>query len=403
MASSRLKKVPAAQLYAKLAAGPGWQREYEIQQGIPIDGSNASLRDPTYGSPFTFRIMPPEVLVNALTSQPDPEAPQIGIMGAALNESSDFTAKRTRIAALRATSFVADTEAGIKRLEALIALNGVLFDPSNSRTSAANVPAISDVTQAANVLLQLNRALQTPPLTLLINPSQLNISYGTIQNYSERNRYGYIFQRWGEQQIRMNVQGKTGAFIAGVKALTPQTNEIQNFGGIGARSGGAIPSTPFATGVQFATKRDSASWQNLMSLFTFYRNNGYIYDNLEQTEAHLFIGSIAIDYDQNTWIGHFENFEWQYTEQNQLGGVEFSFEFVVDIFYDNAQREFQVLPIAAPTPSPSDPLWQQKRQQQSRPEAFTVNATVRGVQDATTTGVTVDRSNATGIFSPFNT
>jgi hypothetical protein len=389
---ARINKVPPAQLYSKLTAGPNWSRGYEIQGNVPIDGSNARLRDPTYGSPFTFRILPPEILVDALTSQEN--STPVKLYDAALSANNNFRAVQDKIVGLRASPFVARSEQAIQRLEAMIAANGALFDPSNSRSSPANVPAISDTTQAANVLLQLNRALQVPPLTLLINPTSMNMSYSTVQNYSERSRYNYIFQRWGEGQVRLDIQGKTGAFIAGVKNVTPI--DIQNFQGLGAQQAGAVPATSVVSGVQYASKRDSASWQNLMSLFTFYRNNGYIYDNLEQTEAHLFIGSIAIDYDQNTWIGHFENFEWQETEQNQSGGIEFSFSFMVDFMYDNAQREFQVLPIAAPTPSPSDPLWQFKRQQQSRPTAFRVNASSVGL------GGSQDTGNATGIFSPFN-
>lgn len=399
MGFGRINKVPAAQLYAKLASGPGWSREYEVQAGVPIDGSKGALRDPTYGSPFTFRMMPPEVLLNALNSQAV-ETP-VNLYDAALRTNNNFQKVRDQIAGFRASPFVSTSEQGLKQLEALIALNGILFDPSNVSNSPADVPAVSDITQAANVLLQLNRMLQVPPLTLLINPTQLNISYGTVQNYTDRSRYNYIFQRWGETQVRLSVQGKTGAFYSGVKSVTPI--DIQNFQGIGAASAGAVPATSTVSGVQWASKRDSAAWQNLMSLFTLYRNNGYIYDNLEQTEAHLFVGSIAIDYDQNTWIGHFESFEWELSEEKQNGGIDFSFEFVADFVYDNAQREFQVLPIAAPTPSPSDPLWQSRRQRQSRPEALRVNATVAGFQGAEQTGVTVDASNATGLFSPFNT
>ena len=260
----RLKKVPSAQIYAKLSAGPNWQREYEVQPNVPIDGSNAGLRDPTYGSPFTFRIMPPEALVTALTTTE--EESQVRLINSAIRETNNFSDVRNRVANLRASNFVSTNESNLNQLEALIALNGVLFDPSNSRQSQANVPAISDITQAANVLLQLNRALQSPPLTLLINPEQLNYSYGTIQNYSERNRYGYIFQRWGEQQVRLSVSGKTGAFISGAKSLVGGTNQIQNFGGLGAPSAGGLQQTPVVTGVQWASKRDSASWQNLVPL-----------------------------------------------------------------------------------------------------------------------------------------
>jgi hypothetical protein len=405
MGFTRSKKVPAAQIYSQLPAGPGWQREYEIQPGVPVDGSKASLRDPTYGSPFTFRIMPPDVLLSALSTTEQPT--NVNLIDGALKKTNDFKQVRDQIAAFRTTGVVATSDAEIQQLEALIAGNGFLFDPNNSRNSPAFVPAVSDLVQASNVILQLNRALQVPPLTLLVNPQSLSISYQVIQNYSDRTRYGYIFQRWGEEQVRLSVTGKTGAFIAGVKTLT--SGDIQNFQGLAGgnqatiQSSGGAQGSGAVSGVQWASKRDSAAWQNLMSLYTFYRNNGYIYDNLEQTEAHLFIGSIAIDYDQNTWIGHFENFEFGFDEETQHGGIEFSFEFVADFVYDNAQREFQVLPIAAPTPSPSAPLWQQKRQQQSRPTAVRVNATVGGFQGATETGVSVETSNATGIFSPFNT
>jgi hypothetical protein len=392
-----LKKVPSAQLYAKLAAGPGWQREYEIQSGVALDGSKASLRDPTYGSPFTFRILPPETLLSALSSTSTDV--NVTLIDGAIRKTNDFKKVRDQISAFRTTQFVATGDQEIQQLEALIASNGFLFDPSNSRNSPAYVPAVSDIVQAANVLLQLNRALQVPPLTLLVNPQSMTISYSTIQNYSERSRYGYIFQRWGEQQVRITVQAKLGAWFAGVKRLT--SGDVQNFSGLAGPSAATIQSSGGSSGagavsgVQWASKRDSASWQNLMSLYTFYRNNGYIYDNLEGTEAHLFIGAVAIDFDQNTWIGHFENFEFGYDEDHQNGGTDFSFEFIAGFVFDNAQREFQVLPIAAPTPSPSDPLWQNKRQQQSRPEAFRVNVSQNG-------GFPDQSGNATGIFSPFN-
>ena len=278
MAFGVIKKVPAAQIYSQLAAGPGWQREYEIQPGIAIDGSKASLRDPTYGSPFTFRIMPPDVLVSALSSTE--QATDVNLIDGALKKTNDFKQVRDQIAAFRTTGVVATSDAEIQQLEALIAGNGFLFDPNNSRNSPAFVPAVSDLVQASNVILQLNRALQVPPLTLLVNPQSLSISYQVIQNYSDRTRYGYIFQRWGEEQVRLSVTGKTGAFIAGVKTLT--SGDIQNFQGLAGgnqatiQSSGGAQGSGAVSGVQWASKRDSAAWQNLMSLYTFYRNESHL-------------------------------------------------------------------------------------------------------------------------------
>ena len=81
-----------------------------------------------------------------------------------------------------------------------------------------------------------------------------------VQQYNDRTRYGYVFQGWGEEQTRLTISAKCGAFSSGGR------------------------------GVQYASKRDSAAWQNLMTAFQFYKNNGYIYDTLGKSNAHLFVG-----------------------------------------------------------------------------------------------------------------
>ena len=68
-----------------------------------------------------------------------------------------------------------------------------------------------------------------------------------------------------------------------------------------------------------------------------YRNNGYIYDLLGQSEAHLYIGTVEIEYDQMVYVGNFLNFNYGYDEQRQHGGLSFGFEFLVSFMFDRAQ------------------------------------------------------------------
>jgi hypothetical protein len=109
--------------------------------------------------------------------------------------------------------------------------------------------------------------------------------------------------------------------------------------------------TSSPTGVQFASKRDSAAYQNFTSLFHFYLNNGYIFDQVGGSEAHLMIGAVAIDYDQMTYVGHIESFEYSY-QQDQPHRIEWSMEFIVDQQYDHAEAPVVVLPESSPTPAP---------------------------------------------------
>lgn len=230
----------------------------------------------------------------------------------------------------------------------MVASNGIRFNPATVGESQANQAAISDLTQALDVIVQLNRVLDTPPLTLLVNPESLTVTYGKKQTYADRNRYNYIFQSWGEEQVRLSVTGKSAGFVVGARGIAEfdQTAE------------GGLTKTPQSTsavsGYQYASKWDSAAWQNLMGLFSFYRNNGYIYDTggRPKSEAHLFVGHIQITYDQWAYLGQFENFQYNYVETKQHGAVDFSFEFTASFIYDRAQGG-AVEAINGPVPSPS--------------------------------------------------
>jgi len=391
--------------YRGLRYGPHFRPQNRGSQSAGVDGTNQKLRDPNLGSPFTFRVRPPATLVNALLGQGaavtkgpfDPhlrkvfddalnqlavveqrfaETPplataqevedarnallggrpapnqNINIIETAQAANNNFSRQLKAQASFDARSFSpsSDTQgSGVSRPDDLIAGNGEKFNPDKIEGSSANQPAFSDLAQARDVLVQLNKMLATPPLTLLINPEQLTITYGKKQIYTDRNRFNYIFQSWGEEQVRLNVTGKSGGFVVGA---------VGGAGEVQRTNDGLQPTaTDEPSGYQYASKWDSIAWQNLMSLFAFYRNNGYIYDGGGAgggpSEAHLFIGSIEITYDQWVYVGNFENFSYQYTEDKQQGGVEFSFDFVVSFMFDRAQAG-EIQKWKSPTPSPSE-------------------------------------------------
>jgi len=193
-------------------------------------------------------------------------------------------------------------------------------------------PVLADQLVAADIALQLDAILKTPPLTLLVNPISLNITYEKVQQYTNNTRFGFVYESWGEQQPKLSISGQTGAFIAGAGNTNLSGRE-----------------TTSPSGVQFACKRDSAAFQNLMNLFTVYKNNGYIFDTLFGSKSPHFIGALSIEYDGWVYIGHMENFNYGFEEkESQNGRVQFDFEFTVSQMYDMNQPVDSVRPMADP-------------------------------------------------------
>ncbi len=191
-----------------------------------------------------------------------------------------------------------------------------------------SAPAIADVYTAVDIARQLAAVINTPPLVLLINPTTFSVSYNKIQQHQERTRHGLVFQAWGEDQPKISFTARCGAFISGGR------------------------------GVQFASRRDSMAWQNLMNAFHLFRNAGYIHDTVGKSNAHLAVGSLSIRYDGWIYYGHMESFNFANDEEHMHGGIEFAMEFVASAMVDTAQPPYVVTPMKSPMPSPSDPRYQ---------------------------------------------
>lgn len=350
---ARLGSAPAADRFGSVQLGPRNNIDYEIQPNLPVDGTNGEAR--TY-SPFRIRfVLPPALagleflkrpqgpLSQAITTNPDTGAeesipirdPNI-ISAASSNYGTLASAKQAKqgvsvgLIGNNRDQVVKVLGSRTADLETFIA-NGRVRTARD--TGAYIEPALADRLQAADIALQALRILEMPPLTLLINPHTMTVSLAQLQSYSERTRGRYVYQGWGEQQVRLSFSGTIGAFFA---AANP-----------GFLAPGNLTSET-VSGVQFASKRDSASFQNLTNMFQMFRNNGYIYDTLGNSFAMLHVGALAIEYDQWVYIGHMESFGYGYDESKQNGGLEFSIEFTASTIIDTHESLGVVLPMLSP-------------------------------------------------------
>lgn len=341
-----------ASRYDGIGTGPRFGYSFEVQQGVPIDGGNANNRNL---SPFRLRLIVPDALLTA-AAQVESGVDLLSSVGAGSNASNAaavFTAQARAVDLISAAAQGADQNAlaselasSLARVSAINTDRAVLesFVSGGQFLSNQSVDyfvTLADAFTAADIALQLQQILAAPALTLLVNPNNMTIAYNNIQSYATRTRQGYVFERWGEDQPAISFQGSTGSFMAGA---TNAPGTITSLGQVNGETTGP-------TGVQFASRRDSAAWQNLQALIHFYQNNGYIYDIIGQTEAHLLIGAVAIDYDQWTYVGHIESFDYSF-QAGTPNRVEWSMEFKVDRMFDNAQPATTVLPQTAPTESP---------------------------------------------------
>ena len=288
--------------------------EIEDQGNEPWDGSHKHLRNL---SPFTIALLPPEdIAAPSGSGNPDPyswdrfsklvsELPK-------LKASDKIADKATR---------TGDIDTAISNLQMFVSEGKITPELAVmiNGTNRFNVTPFFGLANVADVYIQLLNMFKTPPLILLVNPNSMSVNYNKIQNYSERTRYGYIFQAWGEELPTLNFSGRIGAYVGGESAQEKR----------GSYSDKIIKNqeTTHVSGVQEVSRRVSPAYQNLMQLLLLYKNNAYIRDNVGKSQANHMIGMVEISYDGVRYQGHFDKLEWTFEENNNLGGVNFSFDF----------------------------------------------------------------------------
>ena len=322
---------PATMDYNGLRIGPETDVEYQANQALPIDGSNSLLR---VLSPFMIQAELPLIVgSNPSTSKKD----FAGIFNAAhRNAPAAWKAGRDKYMQDIPGGDQISTAGSVEQFVSNGVRNKtgggggtemVAISPDSGSSSRLGTPAIADLYTAVDIEMQLRSIVNTPPLVLLINPQSLSMTYTKIQQFTDRTRYGFVFQAWGEEQPRLSISAKCGAFISGGR------------------------------GVQFVSRLDSASWQNLQSTFIFYQHNGYIHDTVGGSNAHHMVGALSIHYDGWVYHGNMESFTYTLEEGNQLGGIVFNMEFVVNAMVDTSKQSLIVSPMRSPIPSMSDPRY----------------------------------------------
>ena len=158
----------------------------------------------------------------------------------------------------------------------------------------------------------------TPPLKMLVNPNSFKISSEKLVAEGGWSRNGPIVEHWGDQLDKIEASGKLAAFLA-VDANNPDVD--------------ADYSSPGLTRV---ARNYTKSFQNFLSLYLLYKNNGYLFTSgLDQPgPSNTFfsrlslIGSIYIYYDSALYIGSFDSFNITETDDKPYS-LEYNYQFTV--------------------------------------------------------------------------
>jgi len=291
-----------ANRYAGLSVGPRLTYSFETQDVLPVDGVRPLLRKL---SPFTLSFVPPQIISDGANSI------NVNVLARANRSTEDFQDRASEYRDSFGTgSITGSPSQRLDRLQQIVSAGQIIRGISSDRERAV----IVDQYTAADIALQVEQMLQFPPLTLLVNPNAFSIDYNQVQEYGDRSRKGYIFERWGGEQPSISFAGTTSAFVT-CKFPNSFNDAFSGYG--------------------WAAKRNSAAFQNFMALYSFYRNNGLIYDQIGRTEAHHMVGAIAINWDQWTYIGHMESFDYSYSP-DLPGRIEWSISFKPDVMFDNS-------------------------------------------------------------------
>ncbi len=130
---------------------------------------------------------------------------------------------------------------------------------------------------------QIDAVQMTPPLILLINPSDFERSYERAYDDSTKGRQQNIPQVWMERPLKIKANGVTAGQYA-----------------IGADGGG---------GLTTHYRIYSLSYANLMSLVMLYKNNGVLRAGDEAERGIPIVSmTVFIYYDEHIYLGSFDDF-----------------------------------------------------------------------------------------------
>lgn len=173
----------------------------------------------------------------------------------------------------------------------------------NIQVSDTRRPVVQAQTNYLNQQIQLIQGI--PALVLLLNPTDFTRSYEQTTD-PVKTRSGYTVNMWLEKPLVISCKGVTAAQYA-----------FQVNGGGGLTS---------------LNRLNALSYQNLMSLVSMYKNNGYIFTDSSFGDGNsglpLISMSLFIYYDNHVYIGSFNDFSLT-DDGNKPFNLSYSWKFTV--------------------------------------------------------------------------
>lgn len=178
--------------------------------------------------------------------------------------------------------------------------------------------------------ITLDQMAATPPLRMLINPASFKVAEEKVISEGNWGRNGMVVEHWGEAQPKISASGKVAGFFAMDAAGT------------------TLGSPGNSPGLTRMARNFSAGYQNFLSLYLLYRNNGAAWLNdfadpaVSKPNNLTVVGSIYIYYDNTLYIGSFDSFNVSEAEDKPFS-LEYDFEFTVrSIFLLDRQTDLKL-------------------------------------------------------------
>ncbi len=152
------------------------------------------------------------------------------------------------------------------------------FGTGVSQTILSNPQKNNDLSiNRQDLARKVNAMNQLPPLAFLINPTTFSQS---LNKKTEEffTRAGWNQEFWGEELDTFTLEGQIGGTF---------TDKF---------------------GLSRFFRRDSSSYQNLMQLYLYYKNNGRVFEDLDPRRIAV-VANVVITYDSVKFIGMFDSFE----------------------------------------------------------------------------------------------
>jgi len=197
-------------------------------------------------------------------------------------------------------------------------LNAQCASRQNSKLSKMGYNVSTDQgKQFLQLQLQTIRATQkaiediknTPPLRMLVNPQSFSVADEKKVSNGNWTRNGPIVEHWGSNQGKLEASGTLGGFYA---------QDLQRW---------EMP------GLSRTARQYSASYQNFLSLYLLYRNNGGVYligqdANDPQRSRLSLVGSVYIYFDGVMYLGSFDDFSITETD-GKPHSLDYRFSFTI--------------------------------------------------------------------------